>query len=287
MRITYTIVYLLIKAFSITPFFILYLISYLFYLIFYYLIPYRKKIIKQNIQRSFPSLDKNEQTKIIKGFYHNLCDILIEAIKGFSISRKSLLKRYKVLNPELMNELFDAGKDIIAVGAHYANWEWGIMASPLQLKHKLYGFYTPLSNKLLDKYMRENREKWGSELVASKDVRKVFNATKDKPTAYFFGADQSPSSPRGAYWLKFLNQDTACMKGPEFFANKYKLPIVYFDIQRIKKGFYTVELKLIIENSEDTVPGEITETYMHTLEQIVLSKPEDYLWSHRRWKHSR
>ena len=87
--------------------------------------------------------------------------------------------------------------------------------------------------------------------------------------------------------MKFLNQDTACMKGPEFFAKRYRLKVVYFDVQRVKRGFYTVKLKVIEDDSVNTNSGEITEKYMYTLEQIILKKPQDFLWSHRRWKHSR
>lgn len=232
-------------------------------------------------------MPKKEQTQIVKGFYHNLCDILLEGIKGFTISRRSVVKRYSFVNPELMNDIFDKGKDVIAVGAHYANWEWGILASPLQLKHQLYGFYTPLTNIPIERFMRKNREKWGSKLISIKEVKKAFNEPHDKPVAYFFGADQSPSNTKGSHWMNFLNQDTPCMKGPEFFARRYRLPVIYFDVQRIKRGYYTVELKMLEQDSANTESGEITEKYMRTLESIVLKKPEDYLWSHRRWKHSR
>lgn len=287
MRITYYIFYLFTRFFALLPFWALQLLSLKLYFLFYFMIPYRKKVIRQNIERSFPDYSKAAHVKIIKGFYHNLCDILLEGIKGFSITKNDLLKRYVFVNPEVMNDLYAKGQDVVAVGAHYANWEWGIMAAPLQLKHKLFAFYTPLSNKPIDAYMRENRNKWGTELVSAGDAKRIFDAKKEEPAMYFFGADQSPAKPKGAHWMTFLNQDTACIKGPEFFARRYRMPVVYFDVQRVKKGFYTVLLKVIEPDPVNTSSGEITENYMHELEKIVLKKPEDYLWSHRRWKHSR
>ncbi|MCK5822006.1 MAG: lysophospholipid acyltransferase family protein [Bacteroidales bacterium] len=286
-RISYYIFLFFTRLFAIIPFWALYCFSNMFYFLFYYIIPYRKKIIWQNISRSFPDLDQKEQTKIIKGFYRNLCDLLVEWVKGQTLSNKALLKRYVFVNPEVLNDLYSNGQDVVCVGSHYANWEWGIMAAPLQLKHKLIAFYTPMTNKPIDFYIRQNRKKLGSELIAKEDVRKVFNAKYDKPAAYFFGADQSPSNPKGSHWMKFLNQDTPCMKGPEFFARRYHLPVVYFDIQRLRRGYYTAKLKVIEYDPVNTVAGEITENYMHTLEQLIIKKPEDYLWSHRRWKHSR
>jgi len=255
------------------------------YLFFFYCIPYRKQVIRLNIERSFPGLSRIEQTKIIKGFYNNLCDILLEGIKGFTITKKDLLKRYVFVNPEVMNDLYAKGQDVVSVGAHYANWEWGIMAAPLHLNHKLYALYTPLTNKPIDTYLRQNRKKWGTDLIAQREIRKVLNGQKNEPVTYFFGADQSPANPRDSHWMEFLNQDTACMKGPEFFARRYRLPVVYFDVQRVKKGYYSVTLKVLEKDPVNTVSGEITENYMHTLERLILNKPEDYLWSHRRWKH--
>ncbi len=287
MYFTFFIVYLITRLFAIIPFWLLYKLSYVCYLLLYYCIPYRKKIVRQNIARSFPDSSKKERIRITKGFYHNLCDIFLEGIKGFTISKRSLRKRYVFLNPEVLDKLFEEGQNIIAVGAHYANWEWGIIAAPLQLQHKLYAFYNRLTNKPMESFMRKNRMRWGTELVRVSDVKKAFDAQDDKPAAYFFGGDQSPSNTKGSHWMEFLNQDTPCMKGPEFFARRYRFPVVYFDVQRTKRGYYTVRLEILESDPGNTSSGEITEKYMHTLEKLILQKPEDYLWSHRRWKHSR
>lgn len=287
MRFSYYIFIIITKLFSIIPFWLLYFFSDCLFFLFYYLLPYRKKVIYENISNSFPDKSEQEKVKLMKGFYKNLCDIIMEGVKGFSMSKEQLITRYKVLNPEIMDRYFEKGQDVISVGAHYANWEWGIIAAPTQLKHQIIGFYTKLSNSYIDEYMRSNRKKLGSEMVAQSDVRKAFSGKKEKPTTYFFGADQSPSNLKGVHWMTFLNQDTPCMKGHEFFAKHYNLPVVYFDVQRIKRGYYTVKLIPLVENSAATASGEITEKYMRTLEEIIKKKPEDYLWSHRKWKHKR
>lgn len=287
MQVTYFIFYLITRFFAVIPFRLLYVLSNFTYLLMYYCIPYRKKVVRQNIARSFPELSDVEKEKIVKGFYRNLSDLILEGVKGFTVSRESLVKRYSFVNPEVLNKLYDKGQDIVAVGGHYANWEWGIMAAPLQLMHKLYAFYTPLTNKPMNNFMRKNRQKWGTQLISISEVKKAFDAKDDKPVAYFFGADQSPSNVKGAHWMNFLNQDTACMKGAEFFARRYRFPVVYFDVQRIKRGYYTVTLNILETDPANTSSGEITEKYMRTLEQIILNKPDNYLWSHRRWKHSR
>lgn len=287
MRLSYYSFRILTKLFSVIPFGLLYFFSDGLFYLFYYLVPYRKKVIFQNINNSFPKMTEDEKRKLMKSFYKNLCDILLEGVKGFTMSEKQLTDRYKFINPEIMDGYFAKGQDVISVGAHYANWEWGIIAAPTQIKHHVIAFYTALSNKHIEHFMRDSRNKFGSELVAQSDVRKAFSRKKVKPSTYFFGADQSPSNTKGAHWMTFLNQDTACMKGHEFFAKHYNMPVVYFDVQRVKRGYYTVNLIPLIENSASTTSGEITEKYMQTLETIVIKKPEDYLWSHRKWKHKR
>ena len=265
MQSIFYIFYFFVRLFGFLPFRVIYLISDFLYFTFYYLIPYRRKVIQQNIERSFPNFNKAERIKVIKGFYRNLCDIFVEGIKGFTISKKDLLKRYVFINPDVIDKYYDNNQEIISVGAHYANWEWGIMAAPLQIKHKIYAFYTPLTNKSIDAYMRENRKKWGTELLPVLKIRTAFSEEKQKPSMYFFGADQSPIRTRDSHWMQFLNQDTACMKSPEFFSKFHNLPIIYFDVQRVKRGFYQVNLQVLDSNPEQTDSGEITEKYMHTL----------------------
>ena len=287
MKFTYYLFLAFTKLFAIMPFWLLYGFSDVLRFIFYYIIPYRKKVIFGNISRSFPDMTEKEKKVMVKLFYKNLCVIILEGIKGVSMETEELAKRYKFLNPEVMNAYFEKGQDIISVGAHYANWEWGIIAAPCQLKHKIFAFYMPLSNKLIDANMRNTRKKYGTELVPKTEVRKAFSSKKDRPATYFFGADQSPSNIKGVHWTTFLNQDTACQKGHEFFAKHYDLPVIYFDVRRIKRGYYTVKLIVLEERSGATVSGEITEKYMRLLEKIIIEKPEDYLWSHKKWKHKK
>jgi KDO2-lipid IV(A) lauroyltransferase len=285
MRAVYYLYLVLTKAFSVVPFRILYILSDGVCFIFLYLIPYRKKVVSSNIANSFPDASHETRKKLVKGFYKNLSDILLEGLKGPTMTRDELTARYRFINPEVMNDYFDMGQEVVSVGAHYANWEWGIIAAPSQLRHRIVAFYTPLANKLIDTEIRKSRRKLGTELVPRADVRRAFASAKDRPATYFFGADQSPSGTGRSHWRKFLNQDTAFTKGPEFFAKHYNLPVVYFDVQRVRRGYYTVELSVLEESSGTTGAGEITDKYIYQLERTILKKPADYLWSHRRWKH--
>jgi KDO2-lipid IV(A) lauroyltransferase len=244
-------------------------------------------VVFDNIRNSFP--DKNEQQirKIVKGFYHHLIDILLESMKAFSMKEEEVVRRYKFENTGFLDDLQKQGKSVICVGAHYNNWEWGGIASGMQLKHLPVGFYKPLSNKLVDAYVQRTRVQGRSKLVSITNTSAVFNTDYGEPAIFYMVADQSPSSIRMAYWVQFLNQDTAALHGPEKYARLLNLPVVYAYPKKIKRGFYTVEFFMLTEEPSKTSPGDITRIYMNTLEKIIQDKPEYYLWSHKRWKLKR
>lgn len=287
MWVTYILFRIVVFLFAITPFWLLYLISDFLRFMLFRVVGYRTRVVEQNLKNSFPNMGEVERNRVMSDYYRNLSDIIVEGIKGFNMRRSELKKRYRFTNPQLMAHYFDNGIDVIGVGSHYANWEWGLLAAGAAIDHKSVAFYTKLTNPLVEKFMKNRRSKNGVEMVVAADARKPFAAERTVPTMFFFGGDQSPSNIKGAEWVTFLNQDTACMKGAEFFARRMNLPVVYFDIQRVKRGYYTASLKTLFEESRQTESGEITREYMATLERIIVSKPENYLWSHRRWKHKR
>ncbi|MFQ5335322.1 MAG: lysophospholipid acyltransferase family protein, partial [Flavobacteriales bacterium] len=287
MRLFYYIFRCLTGIFHVLPFRLIYLKSILISFALYRLIAYRRKVVWANIFNAFPEKTQAERKWIEKAFYRNLGDIILEGIKGFSIRKKVLRERFCFKNPEVLDHWFETGVSIVAVGAHYANWEWGVMAAPMFIKHKPIAFYTPLTNPFVNEYMCTNRSKFGTEMVPTNKIKDAISASGNTPVLWFFGADQSPSNIKSVHWMKFLNQETACNRGAEFFARRYGLPVVYFDVQRIRRGYYEVEIRVLFDNAANTSAGEVTTQYFHTLEQIIRAKPEDYLWSHRRWKHKR
>lgn len=277
----------IVFLFSLIPFRILYIFSDILFCFFYYIFGYRKNVVFNNLRKSFPEKTENEIVQIAKKFYKNLSDITLESIKGLSLSKKTLKKRYPVINIELLNEYFNKGQSIIGLAAHYTNWEWGVISFGFQFKHKSIGLYKPLSNKYIDNYVKKSRAAWGMNLVSIKETNKVFEKKHEKPAIYFMISDQSPSNLKKAKWVKFLNQDTACLHGAEFYAKKYDIPLIFGHVQRINRGYYQVELSVFEENPKNTADGEITEKYMQKIEEIIRKKPENWLWSHKRWKHKR
>jgi KDO2-lipid IV(A) lauroyltransferase len=286
-RITYILFLFFIYTFSFTPFWLLYFFSDVLYYFFFYVYRYRRNIVWTNLSRAFPDLSPEEIRKISKEFYRHFSDILVEGVKAFSMNRRQVVERYRLLNPEVLNTSFGKKQSVIAVLGHYNNWEWGSIAAGLQVKHKPVAFYKPLSNKLIDDYIEKTRAKSGTELISISHTTRSFDFYSSAPAMFIMVADQSPSNLSRSVWVKFLNQETATLHGPEKHAVRSNMPVYFADVQKVRRGFYTVNLQLLVEDPSQSYPGEITEKYMKALEDQIIRKPEFWLWSHRRWKHKR
>jgi KDO2-lipid IV(A) lauroyltransferase len=272
---------------GIIPFFILYVFSDIMRFILFRIAGYRKDVIIQNLENSAINDEKADLKKLISAIYKNLTDLIIEGIKGFSMTRNQIVKRHKIMNPELLKPFYDARRSVIAVTGHYGNWEWGSMSAALQLEHRIIGLYKPLTNPWVDRFMKWTRTRSGTTLASIYETSKTFETFKCKPCIYLMAADQSPSHARKAIWVNFLERETAFLYGPEKYATDYNLPVIYVDIQRVRRGYYEIELSVLTGNPRETKPTEITALFAERLDNSIRNKPENWLWSHRRWKLNR
>ncbi|HSG67489.1 MAG TPA: lysophospholipid acyltransferase family protein, partial [Bacteroidales bacterium] len=110
---------------------------------------------------------------------------------------------------------------------------------------------------------------------------------KDRVCIYAFAADQTPSNPRTSYWGRFLHQDTPFYTGMEKLARTLDLAVIYLDLYREKRGHYVGEFSMITNEPKSTKENEITDAYILRLEEAIRKRPDNWLWSHRRWKHKR
>ena len=273
-----------IAIFRLLPFRLAYIFSDLSYFFVYRVIGYRKKVIYTNLRNSLPGKSDDEYRKIARGFYHHLCDMLVESLKSFTMSETSIVERYKYTSTAELAQCYRDGRSTICVAGHYANWEWGGIASGTQLVHKPVGFYKPLTNKYIDAYTRRTRVQGRSALVSITNTREVFETNWGEPAIFYMIADQSPTTHRLAHWVTFLNQETAVLHGPEKYARVLNLPVFYAWIRPVKRGYYTVEFIPLSMEPKSTKTGEISTMFMNILEKQIREDPAYYLWSHRRWK---
>ncbi|RLD37247.1 MAG: hypothetical protein DRI89_15360 [Bacteroidetes bacterium] len=272
---------------GILPFWVLYLFSDFLRFVLLNITGYRKAVVEDNLRKCFPEKDDSEIKRLIRLSYKNLADITVESFKGFTMSDQQIVARHKVIKPEMLDQFSEAGRGVILLPNHYCNWEWGAMSPSLQFKHQIVALYKPLSNKYIDRFVRKNRSRTGAFLGSIYKTAEIFEARKNEITGYVMASDQSPSNVKKSIWVDFLGRDTAFLHGPEMYARKYNTPVVFVDIQRVKRGFYTMDLTVISDQSKETKPGEITTTYAKLLEAVIQKKPENWLWSHKRWKLKR
>lgn len=284
----YIVFYIILIPISLIPLWILYRIGSFISFILYRFIGYRKEVIERNLKKSFPSLDNNTIESITINFYKHLGDLLIEGLKMLTITRSNLLKRYKCINPQILDSYFKEGKSIILVSGHYNNWEYMVASLSLQFNHHAIGVGKRMSNKYFEKLMHNKRTRFGTEVCYADNTNKTIEKynRENIPCAYMLLADQSPNDRNKCYWTEFLNQDTPVIYGPEYLAKKYNYPIFYYRVNKTKRGYYSFEIIPINDNPIQTNYGDITKAHIKLLEESINTQPPFWLWSHKRWKLS-
>jgi Kdo2-lipid IVA lauroyltransferase/acyltransferase len=280
-RIVY---YLIVNPLSYLPLWLLYRFSDFFYFLLITIFPYRKKVISENLKNSFPGLTEIELKKLRKRFYRHFADMLIEGIKNLSISEKELKKRIAVVNPEVMGRLYQEGKNVLLVSGHYGNWEWLIKIQNKLFKHQAYGIGMPMTSGFWDNKVNEQRQALGMRVIHAKNYKEELRKEEGILKAVLLLSDQSPGDSLKSYWTRFLNQQTAVLFGAEMMAHELNYAVVFFSMKRSKRGYYNLHLSALEKDVKSMSYGEITEWHTNKLEALILEEPEQWLWSHKRWK---
>jgi KDO2-lipid IV(A) lauroyltransferase len=285
-KFVYYLAYPIIWLFSKLPFRLLHIISDGIFFLFFYLIGYRKEVVLNNLKLVFPDKNDSQIKQIQKKFFKHFVDTLIEAIKAITISEKSIQKRYKYKNIELIDQLYKEGKSVILVSSHYANWEWVIGLS-LHTKIDFYGSYTKIQNKNFENLIKDSRSKFGMKCVKSSEIIKgiVKNVKQQKQGLYLLISDQSPQLQKNQYWNEFLNVNVPIFTGAEMISKKFDFAVVNMNTTKLKRGYYESEFELITNNAKTESKNEITKRYLKITESHIRKQPAYYLWSHKRFKH--
>mgnify|MGYP004505475819 FL=1 len=275
---------------SLLPFGILYVLSDLAYIIMYYVVGYRRDVVRKNLTTSFPEKTESEIKGIERKFYHWLCDYFVETIKLLSISDKQLRRRLKVVGAEQIEGHFKAGQDCAALLGHYCNWEWlSCVGIAFHEGRKMGLVYKPLRSKSMDKLFRRIRSSQPSGIVVPKNdiLRELVKLRRDGVRSLFgYIADQGPRYINTHLWLPFLNHDTGVFTGSERIIRKMNNAVYYAEMERPRRGYYTVTFHLLTDDPKSMPENELTSRFFVLLEQTIRRHPEYYLWTHNRWKRT-
>ncbi|MEN3322113.1 lysophospholipid acyltransferase family protein [Mariniflexile soesokkakense] len=286
--LAYILIYPILWLVSILPFKLLYLVSDGVYVLLYYIIGYRKKVVYSNLKLVFPDKPEKELALIQKKFYQHLCDMFLEMAKTMTISESELKKRFVLLNPEEFQRLELQNKSVLLMYGHYASWEWSVVLQNY-INFKGFGVYKKLANKYFDKLVRDIRSKFSTQLISTKETISIINhnEAEGKKSITAFLSDQSPRLTKDVYWGTFMDIETPCFTGAERLAKKLDLTIAYLKVNKVKRGYYEAEIKTLAEKSNDYKDYELTDLFLREVEKQIYDAPEYYFWTHKRWKHKR
>lgn len=279
----------LIKILSYIPFWMLYVLSDILFFPFYFIIRYRRKIVRKNLTESFPDKSIGEIIQIEKRFYHFFIDMTFESCKLISISPEALKKRMKFANIEIANGMLAEGKSLSMFLGHYGNWEWlSSIGLWIEADAVIAQIYHKLRNKAMDKIMKDMRERMGHVCVDMyKTVRYMAHAATDpKPYMIGFIADQSPKKREVKHFMRFLNHEIPVLTGSEKATKHYDYQALFVRMKRVRRGYYECELMPLHDNPKSLPDFELTSLYFRQLEKEIRQHPEFYLWTHNRFKHA-
>lgn len=253
-------------------------------LLYYLVYPwYRRSVVRKNLTGAFPNKSERELKALERSFYNHFCDLLVEYIKSLTVTPAQVARRCTVQNVTLLERLHSQGRHIMLVAGHQGNWEWAASAIALQTSYHVGVIYKPLSNPYFDQLVKQIRQRFGKFIIHEKQILRTMLQYDAIPKATAFLADQAPT-PQHVYVMQFLNQPTYVTASVEKLATKLNQAIVYVHIRKATRGYYTLELELLVDDPEVMATQAITHRYIQLLEADIRQQPATWLWSHNRWK---
>ena len=290
MKFLFYIVLFVWYLLSLLPLSVLYVLSDILFVLAYYVLRYRRRLVRKNLMDSFPEKKKSDIIKIEKGFYLFLCDYIVESMKLLTISKKNLQRRMVFKGTETVDEIIQDGQSCAIYLGHYCNWEW-ITSLPLYVtKDAQCGqIYHPLENKDFDRLFLRLRERMGAVCIPmAETLRRIVEfKKKGKQVVVGYISDQVPYWNNIHYWTNFLHHDTPVLTGTERIAKSANHAVFYMDVKCVRRGYYECEFKLITREPKKYKDFELTEIYFRELEKTIQRDPKYWLWSHNRWKRTR
>ena len=274
---------------SFLPLPVMYLVTDVLFVILFYGVHYRRKVVDMNLRNSFPEKSEEERKRIARKYYRHLCDTFAEFYKLWHITEDEIKRRCVMVNVDVPHRYFEQGRSVIAFSGHYGNWEMMYSYKLWEKNVELVPIYKPIHNKIFDRMTCKIRSRFGATPLAKADTLRVMlrNQQEGKITMTGFIGDQTPNRRSLHFWIRFLNQDTAVLEGTERIARKLNQPVVFVNMRKVKRGHYHAEFYDLCSDPQSLEPGELTRMHIRMLERFIREEPAYWLWSHRRWKHKR
>lgn len=290
--ITYYLLFVPLYLLSLLPWRVHYMFSdVVLYPLARYVLRYRRPLVRQQLAECFPEKTEKTRLAIEREFYHWFADVIVESIKQISMTRNDFRRHMTFEGVEDLQRDFQASDAPLCIAylGHYSNWEWATSFA-LYMNDEIgcAQIYHPLENEAFDRLMKRSRSKCGADNVAMKNTLRYVLGKKREGKKVVMGiiTDQSPFLYHIRHWMQWMNHESPVIIGAELIGQKVGAIYYYFDIQRVKRGYYHAVMRKLQPVDYET-PFPMTEAYMHALGECLQNDPAPWLWTHKRWKHKR
>ena len=286
--IVYYLTFPILFVISRLPFPLFYLFSDAVCFLLYRVFQYRTEVVRSNVKLAFPELKEEAYKEIERKFYRHLCDLFLEIIKSMGMTKNQMLKRFNVLNIEVLTQFEKQNRSAFILCGHYASWEW-MMSLVYHMQHLGYGIYRPIKNPYFDRLIKKIRSRHEAYMIPQKTAAEIIRNKEHKKErgVYGFASDQSPRPTAKTYWRSFMGIEVPVYTGAERLARELNIPLVFGKIKRVKRGFYELEFKLLTDQPKKMEENAITDRYTEWLEAQIKEDPTQYFWTHKRFKHAK
>jgi len=240
-------------------------------------------LVTKNLSLALPVKSENEINTIVQQFYHNLFDIVFETIKLLTISKDEVIKRMAKGNMSALENYRKQGNSVVLAIGHVGNWELGAAAYAIEDYPHVKGVYKVQSNKFFDELMIRIRTRFGGGVYPMEETMERIRENIGNQTAIGLLADQYTPN-RNAPMLKFLGKQTPVLTSVEMIARRFDFPVVYLRFMRLGRGRYEMSCEVLADKPQETKKYEITHKYFRLVEQDIYEQPDNWLWTHDRWK---
>ena len=271
------------------PLSVLYVAAEGIYFLLAYVVRYRWRVVMENLRNSFPEKSAVELQRIRKDFYRHFSQVVVEVLKLPGLSPAELKRRMVFHNPEVADRHYAQGRTILGLASHAGNWEWVLAAAPLWIAAPVDGVYKPLSNPFFEDFLRYVRSRTGAGLVPMNAVLRAMVAQRGQAHLMSLVSDQAAGPEDRPHWMQFMNQDSGFYTSADRLAGRFHCAVLYVTVRRRRRGYYDFTFTELYDGQAPLPVDEfpIIEAFAQHLEKDIRAAPEQYLWTHRRWKHKR
>lgn len=262
-------------------------LSFLLAIVFFYIIPIRKKTVIENLSFSFPDYSKKKIKEVALRCYKSFSITLIELLAIPWLNREQMTHMIKCKNTGLITRRYNENKGVILLSAHFGNWEYIALSVSLQIGIPFSVVVKPQRNPYVTKWLENARTKWINKIIPSGiSIRQVYKELLDKNIVAMV-ADQR--GPREGIKLDFMGRPAYFFSGPAMLSLKTEAPLLYGiavrqDDYTYKAEMYEVNKNNLPENEEEKII-ELTRRHKEYLEKFIRDYPEQWFWMHKRWKY--